>query len=166
MKLSLKQGNNILGLISILGGMVIVALAFIQKLPFMRKELPGSGFFPILCGIAIAACGLLVLMENWHKSKKALEDDAVDKELKSNLINIVELRNFAYTIGISIFVIVMTPFIGMLVSTGISVVVLIRILGKESITKSIIIGFVTTLVLFLIFKVFLGMPLPSCYIGI
>ena len=57
MKLTLKKGNNILGFTGILGGIIIVALAFVQELPFMKKELPGSGFFPILCGVAIAGFG-------------------------------------------------------------------------------------------------------------
>jgi hypothetical protein len=166
MKLTLKKGNNILGMTGILGGIIIVALAFVQELPFMKRELPGAGFFPILCGVAIAGCGLLILLENKYKSKKAEEEGVEDKELETDLINKVELRNFAYTIGISIFVLIMTPFIGMLVSIGISVVALIKILGKESIGKSLLIGAVTTLILYLIFRVFLGVPLPSSYIGI
>jgi hypothetical protein len=166
MKLTLKKGNNILGMTGIVGGIIIIALAFIQDLPFMKKDLPGSGFFPILCGVAIAGCGLLILLENRYKAKKALEEGVEDSGLEEDLINKVEIRNFAYTIGISIFVLIMTPFIGMLVSIGIAVVALIKVLGRESMGKSLLIGVVTTLILFMIFKVFLGVPLPSSYIGI
>ncbi len=166
MKLTLKRGNNILGMTGIVGGMIIIALALYQELPFMKKELPGSGFFPILCGIAIAGCGLLILIENKYKAKKALEEGVEDSELDEDLVNKIEIRNFVYTIGISIFVVMATPFIGILLSIGISIVAMIKILGRESITKAIIIGAVTTFILFLIFSVFLGVPLPSSYIGI
>lgn len=41
MKLSLRQGNNILGGIGILMGIVILVLAYVQKLPYMKNNIPG-----------------------------------------------------------------------------------------------------------------------------
>lgn len=166
MKLTLKQGNNILGITGIIGGIIIIALAFIQKLPFMRKGLPGSGFFPVWCGVAITIFGLLIILENYKKSKEAKESDDEDNELNKSIINMKELRTFAYTIGVSILVLISTPIIGMLTSIGLAVICLVKILAEESIKKSILIGVGTSLVLYLIFIVFLGMPLPSSFIGI
>lgn len=168
MKLSLKKGNKILGVAGILGGIIIIALAFIQKLPFMKKDFPGPGFFPILSGVGIAFCGALILIENKYKSIQTEEEKegVEDSDLESNLINMVELKNLIYTIGISILILIVTPFIGLLCSTGLAVIILIRKLGEESIIKSIVIGVVTTLVLFVLFRKILGVPLPSSYIGI
>lgn len=166
MKLSYRRGTNILGIVSALGGLVIIALAIIQQLPFLRKELPGSGFFPILCGIAITILGGLIIIENEYRAMRAKENVSVNKEMESNLIDMVELRNFAYTIGVSVLVIIMTPFIGLVVSIGIAVAILIRFLGRESIIKSVLIGFIVAMILFLIFEVLLGVPLPTSIIGI
>jgi hypothetical protein len=165
MKVSLRKANNFLAAFGILGGIIIVALAFAQNLPFLRKGLPGPGFFPILCGIAIAGCGLLLLAENRSKIKKAKAAGIEDKELESNIINNAELRNFAYIIGASIFVLIMTQFIGMVVSIGVVVIGLIKTLGKESWKNSIMIGVGTTVVLYLIFISFLGVSLPDSFIG-
>jgi len=166
MKLTFKQGNNILGTIGIIGGIVIVALAFVQELPFMKNELPGSGFFPILCGIAISIFGVLIIVENTYKSRKAAEESPEDSQFEKNIINMTELRTFAYTIGISILVLVMTPIIGIIISIGIAVTALVKILAKENMKKSLIIGIGTTIVLYLIFSEFLGVPLPRSIIGI
>lgn len=165
MKLSLKQGNNILGGIGVLMGIVIVILAFVQGLPFTKNEMPGSGFFPIVCGIGIAGCGALIILENQLKIKKAKENSIDENDLEKNIIDVAELKNFVYIIGTSILVLILTPLIGILVSIGCVVTVLVKILGDESLIKSIIIGAGTTLVLFLIFKAFLGVPLPSSIIG-
>lgn len=59
----------------------------------------------------------------------------------------------------------MTPLIGLIVSIGVVVTLLIKILAEESLIKSIIIGAGTTIVLYLIFKMFLGVPMPSSFIG-
>ncbi len=49
MKLSLRQGNNILGVIGVLLGIVIVILGFVQKLPFTKNGMPGPGYSSIWC---------------------------------------------------------------------------------------------------------------------
>lgn len=165
MKLSLRQGNNILGVIGMLMGIVILVLAFVQELPYMKNGIPGSGFFPIVCGIGIAVFGALIIVENHLKEKKAKESNNKDNELDKNIIDKAELRNFAYTIGSSILVLIMTPLIGLIVSIGIIVTLLVKMLAEESLIKSIIIGAGTVIVLYLIFKMFLGVPMPSSFIG-
>ncbi|MDF2675124.1 MAG: hypothetical protein K0R09_3393 [Clostridiales bacterium] len=166
MKLSLRKGNNILGGIGVLMGLVILALAFVQKLPYMKNNIPGPGFFPIVCGIGIAVFGALIIVENQSKAKKAKESNTKDKDSEENIINKAELRNFAYIIGSSILVLILTPLIGMLISIGAVVTLLVKILAEESLIKSIIIGAGTTIVLFLIFRLFLGVPLPNSFIGL
>ena len=165
MKLTMKRANTILGIVGILGGIIIIILAYIQELPFLRKGLPGAGFFPILCGIAIIFCSLLLLYENYSKLKKAKAAGIEDKYLESNIINNVEIRNFSYIVGSSILVIIMTQFIGLLISIGLSVVGLVKWMARESWQKSFLIGLGTTIVLYLTFKMFLGVSLPDSVIG-
>ena len=63
-------------------------------------------------------------------------------------------------------VVILSPIIGMITSIGIAVAVMIKVLGEDSLIKAIVIGAGTALVLFLIFKVFLGVPMPNSYIGL
>lgn len=161
MRLSLKKANNILGTIGVIGGIIIIALAYVQNLAFIKKGLPGPGFFPILCGIAIIFCSLLLFTENYFKVKKNPDDS----ELKSNIINMTEIRNFSFIIGASVFVMIVTQFIGLLLSIGLSVIGLVKWMAKESWIKSILVGIGTTIVLYLIFQSFLGVSLPKSLIG-
>lgn len=163
MKISMKKANNILAAIGFLGGIIIVVLAFVQKLPFIRRGLPGAGFFPIICGIAIAAISILLLAENYSRAKKAREKEGSKPE--SIVVSSKEIQNFLYTFGASVFVMVATKFIGLLISIGVSVIILIRFLGKENWRNSVIIGLGTTIVLYLVFKEFLGVSLPDSMIG-
>lgn len=165
MKLTMKRANTILGIAGILGGILIIVLAFIQELPFVRKGLPGAGFFPILCGIAIVACSLLLFYEDYLKRKKSKYDTSKKDEIEIIDISSVEIKNFIFTTAASIFVILATQFIGLLVSIGITVIGLIKVLGKESWQKSVMVGIGTTVVLYLIFKEFLGVSLPDSMIG-
>lgn len=166
MKLSLRQGNNILGAIGVLLGTVIVVLGYVQKLPFVKNGMPGPGFFPIICGIGIAIFSALLIVENKSKAKKALENQEKDNDLEENILDKAELKNFVYSIGSGNLVIILAPLIGMITSIGIAVAIMIKVLGEDSLVKAIIIGAGTSLVLFLIFKVFLGVPLPNSYIGL
>ena len=165
MKLTMKKADNILGAIGIIGGIVIIVLAYVQKLPFLKKGFPGAGFFPILCGIAIVACSLLLFYEDYLKRKKSRDDTSKKDEFEIIDISSVEIKNFILTTVASIFVILATQFIGLLISIGITVTGLIKILGKESWKKSAMVGIGTTVVLYLIFKEFLGVSLPDSMIG-
>lgn len=165
MKISMKKANNILAAIGFLGGIIIVVLAFVQKLPFIRRGLPGAGFFPIICGIAIAAISILLLAENYSRAKKAREKEKEGSKPESIVVSSKEIQNFLYTFGASVFVMVATKFIGLLISIGVSVIILIRFLGKENWRNSVIIGLGTTIVLYLVFKEFLGVSLPDSMIG-
>ena len=99
------------------------------------------------------------------KRKKSRDDTSKKDEFEIIDISSVEIKNFILTTVASIFVILATQFIGLLISIGITVTGLIKILGKESWKKSAMVGIGTTVVLYLIFKEFLGVSLPDSMIG-
>jgi hypothetical protein len=59
----------------------------------------------------------------------------------------------------------MTQFIGLLISIGLSVVGLVKWMARESWKKSFLVGLGTMIVLYLTFKMFLGVSLPDSIIG-
>lgn len=160
MKLKMGKANYVLGILGILGGALIIWLAFVQKLAFTKKGFPGPGFFPIMCGIAIVLCSILLMLENRSQAKKEASAAAEKKELEKNIINHTELKNFAVTIGVSWAVVLATRFIGLLPAISIAVIVLLRVLGKEKYKLSVLVGAGTYVALFLIFDMFLHVPLP------
>ena len=63
MKIKAKTGDLALGIFSILGGIIILILTKVQGLQLIKSGQMGPGFFPTICGIAIAICGAMVLLE-------------------------------------------------------------------------------------------------------
>lgn len=57
MKIKAKTGDLALGIFSILGGIIILILTKVQGLQLIKSGQMGPGFFPTICGIAIAICG-------------------------------------------------------------------------------------------------------------
>ncbi len=161
MKFQMRQANLILGIMGVLGGLIIIWLAFVQNLAFTKQGFPGPGFFPIMCGIAIVLCSLAIFMKAWFKAKKDILQDQPDNMLQKNIFNRMELKSFAIVIGISWAVVILSDIIGLLVAISIAVVILIRVLGKETLKTSCLVGVGTFAVLFLIFDVFLRIPLPA-----
>ncbi len=165
MKLTMRKANYLLGIIGILGGFVILYLSHYQELPFFKKGLPGAGFFPIICGVAITTCSVILIFENFYQSRVKRPSIQSDTELDSSIINLNELRNFVYIIGSSVLVLLATKYIGLLFSIGLTVIGLVKWMARETWKKSFLIGIITTIILYLIFDSFLGVSLPDSIIG-
>ena len=161
MKLKMKTGNTILGITGIIGGLVIVYLSNMQNMPFLVRGMPGPGFFPIVCGIAISLCGAWLILDNYLKIRRKQDE----KELEKNLLNKEELINFAVLIGTAYAVIFLTDWLGLLPSILLAVIGLVRFYGKEKWRTAITVGVGTTGAMYLIFVMFLGVPLPQGIFG-
>ena len=161
MELKMKTGNIILGIVGIVGGLIILWLASIQNMPFLVRGMPGPGFLPMICGFAISLCSAWLMLESYLKARKNMND----KDLEKNLINKEELINFTVLIGTAWLVIYFTNWLGLLLSIGLAVIGLVRFYGKEKWLKSILIGAGTAGVMYLVFGMFLGVPLPRGIFG-
>ena len=71
MKIKAKTGDLALGIFSILGGIIILILTKVQGLQLIKGGQMGPGFFPTICGIAIAICGAMVLLEAARRIARA-----------------------------------------------------------------------------------------------
>lgn len=161
MKLSGKHGNLALGGVSIVTGIIILVLTKIQGLGFLKNGMPGAGMFPTLCAIAVAVCGGLLILEVLGSERKAKREGKHDPELQENLININELRNLLIFMVLGGLILVLSDYIGLLTCLCLSIIVYIKIQGKDPWWKAIAIGIGVTIFLYLVFAVFLRVPLPK-----
>lgn len=161
MKLSSKHGNLALGGVSIVTGMVILVLTKIQGLEFLKNGMPGAGMFPTLCAIAVAACGGLLILEVLGSERKAKRAGENDPERQENLINVNELRNLLIFMVLGGLILVLSDYIGLLTCLCLSIIVYIKIQGKDPWWKAVTIGIGVTIFLYLVFAVFLRVPLPK-----
>ena len=93
MKIKAKTGDLALGIFSILGGIIILILTKVQGLQLIKGGQMGPGFFPTICGIAIAICGAMVLLEAARRIARAKTAQAEKEELETNILNLTELKN-------------------------------------------------------------------------
>ena len=93
MKIKAKTGDLALGIFSILGGIIILILTKVQGLQLIKSGQMGPGFFPTICGIAIAICGAMVLLEAARRIARAKTAQAEKEELETNILNLTELKN-------------------------------------------------------------------------
>ena len=95
MKLKAWQGDVILGIVSIVIGIVIIILNNMQGLQLMKNGQPGPGMFPVICAVAVMICGALLLLEVRARIRKQQQTGKEDPDVEGNVINIKELRTVA-----------------------------------------------------------------------
>ncbi len=161
MKLSSKHGNLALGGASIAVGIVILILTRMQGLKFLKNEMPGAGMLPILCAIAVSVCGGLLILEILGAEQRARREGAGNPELEENILNVNELRNLLIFMVLGVLILVLADYIGLLTCLCLSVVAYIKIEGKDPWWKALAIGVGVTIFLYLVFAVFLRVPLPK-----
>lgn len=163
MKLKMKYGNLLLGIVAVVAGIMIYVLGKMQKLEFIKNNMPGPGMFPTLCAVAIVVCGLALILEFFLKSgKKAGEKDP---ELEENVLNPHELRNLLILMIMGGLVLVLTEYLGLLTCLCLSIVAYIKIQGKDPWWRAIAIAIGTTVFLYFVFVMFLRVPVPKGPMG-
>jgi putative tricarboxylic transport membrane protein len=108
---------------------------------------PSGGFMPVVFGLitfVLAFYGLI--RDNKSKSK-------------------VEVKNFIPVLGALLLILSVKVF-GMIVSSGLFIIIWLLYVEKFPIKKASIIGFSTTLVIYFVFKFFLKIPFPQGFLGI
>ncbi|MBQ6292579.1 MAG: tripartite tricarboxylate transporter TctB family protein [Lachnospiraceae bacterium] len=165
MKLKAKTGDLILAAVSVIVGIVILVLVKVQDLPMIKRSMMGPGFFPTICGIAIIFFGALLFVETFAASKKAKTDETVKAEQETKILNPRELKNLLCFLLLGVFVLMVSKYLGMLICLCLSVIVYLIFQGKEKWWKAIIVGIAMTGILYLIFVVFLKVPIPKGPLG-
>ncbi len=159
MKIRARQGDLVLSVSAILGGILILILTKVQGLLLVKSGKMGPGFFPAICGIAIIICGLLLLAELWHSRRRSGVEETGEGE--ENLFNVNELRNLLLFTALGAMVLLLSKYIGLLTCLGLCVILYLKLQGKESWLKSMIIGVCMSGFLYAVFVLFLHVPVPK-----
>lgn len=159
MKFRAQLGDLILSILAIAGGLAILVLTRLQGLQLVKSGKMGPGFFPTICGIAIAACGIMLLAELWYSRKKG--NTSEDKLL----FNTNELRNLLIFAVLGAMVLLFSKYLGLLTCLGLCVAAYLKIQGKESWKKTILISVCMVAFLYAVFVLFLHVPVPKGPLG-
>ncbi len=169
----MKSANRVLGICAmLLGAAIYLAGKGSPKMVFMDRSLPGPAFLPFLTAIGIALCGAALLIGSVLPASKTAgaEQKPVPEEYgKSDTIWIFkkeELKNFLIVIITSILIIIGAKFLGLLVCLGIGVTAMAKLLGTPGWRTVILLGIASTVVFYLVFDLFLNVPLPRGIFGI
>ena len=165
MKLKAWQGDVILGLVSIVIGIVIIVLNNMQGLQLLKNGQPGPGMFPIICAVATMACGALLLLEVRSRIRKQQQTGEENPEVEGNIINIKELRTVAFFTVLGVLTLVLTEYIGLLTCLCLCMIAYIKFEGKDPLWKAIVLGVGCTVFLWLVFVLFLNIPVPEGPLG-
>ncbi|MEM5780859.1 MAG: tripartite tricarboxylate transporter TctB family protein [Lawsonibacter sp.] len=165
MKFKAQQGDLVLGIFSILAGIVILILTKVQGLQLIKSNKMGPGFFPTVCGIAIMICGVMILVELWQRKRMEAKSGKENEELNQNIFNPEELRNLLLFVVLGTAVLLFTNYIGLLPCLGLCVIAYLKIQGRETWRKSILIGVCMVAFLYLVFVLFLHVPVPTGLFG-
>ncbi len=165
MRLKAKTANLIMAVAAIVLGAAILILTKVQGLELVKSAKMGPGFFPMVYGIAIIVCGILMLLELNTQNRRAKTDEAETAEMEKGVLDPRELRNLLVFAVLGIGVLLLSKYIGLLTSLGLCVIAYLKIQGKDSWLKSIIIGVCMVVFLYLVFVLFLHVPVPKGPLG-
>ena len=104
---------------------------------------PGGGLFPAVCGILLIVCGGITLYRN----------------IRDKIHVPFESRPFII-FGAALATMLLVYVFGMFVPLGLFIFVWIRFMGKRPVMQSLATGAVTSLFLYLLFRVLLRAPFP------
>ena len=117
-----------------------------------ENEGPASGYFPFYIAIILAFASVMNLLRALFSRGGEGSEPFVSKP--------AFMRVLAVLIPAFIFVAVV-QFLGIYVASAIFIIGFMLILGRESIVRSLIVGIVIPVALFLLFEVWFLVPLPK-----
>lgn len=154
----MQKANRYLGFFSIAAAIVIMATCYFGNLTLIVDRVPGPGFLPFWTAAGILICGVLILI---GALKKKPESAGEEKPVFEK----AEYKNFAIVIGASVFVILLSPYLGMVTALGLGVGTIAKLLGTKSWKTVVCLAIGSGLVFYLLFMKFLAVPLPVNALG-
>lgn len=117
---------------------------------------PQAGFFPLLIGIIMAGLGIIVIFQSY--SITTHEKDEVLRKEKKNYANIFKL--LAYLVLIGLYAILLER-IGFLLTSTLFLALVLKIIEKKKWRITVLVTIVAVIISYLLFRFFLGVPLPE-----
>lgn len=123
------------------------------RLPMGTRGHPGSGFYPFLVGVALAALSLSLWLQSFKQKKTPGEEaDAFPKGQDRK-------RVVAVASALILFAVFFKP-LGYGIGSAALMVAVLRLLGLRSWAKTVMISILTMGISYYLFASILGVPLP------
>lgn len=136
----------------VVAGIGIAVCILARSLPAQTGFGLGPAFLPFWTGIVIAACGL------WLCARPL-----VDPEVSWPTSRMFARAAFGFVL-LLLYALVLQP-LGYLFSTAVFLVIAILLLEPDRLTRAFLVGIASAVILFLIFRVWLRVPLPGGVLG-
>jgi hypothetical protein len=152
----LRRADLVLGLLFGVIGAAVIGLSLAIPSQGLEKSL-GPGFFPMWLGGGFVVCGLFQVVGAIFSSKSTSKP--VMWPPKDAALRI------AGFLGLALFYVASQEILGFLLATLVSLVLMFRLLGARRWVELSTIAVVSSIVAFLVFKLWLGMSLPGGILG-
>ncbi len=126
--------------------------------PFGKIDSPGAGFVPRLASIILIVLSVLIILSSLMKKGEVSTQKFFSTRDAPKRVAIAAGAFFAYRLSFPIFGFVLTNFIFFLLIT--------RLSGYHSWRMSFIFSFLTTVLSYLLFQVWLKIPMPASIFGL
>ena len=118
---------------------------------------PGPGFLPFIAAGILGLLALIALIQTWGAKKETEKSPA---GFGGNLLKVILLT------GILVVYIYLLNILGFLIDTFLLLLFLFRVMEPLSWKKVLLADLITLVVVYLLFEIFLGTPLPKGFWGI
>ena len=173
-----REAPDLIGSLLLVALGSAVALGSLQYGILNEQGRIGSGFMPFMSGVLLALFGALIGVEAWRRSRRprpARADPGADPlaalaAAEGPLPAASEddgagWRTIAVVFALTLVAIVLIPLLGFLLPFAALIFVLVRFVEGESARLAIALSVSAIVVTWLVFVVFLGVPLPSGTVG-
>ena len=128
----------------------------------VKKGVPGPGFLPFICGIALIGISLMVLIVALGKDKnKNREEAGLEKFFPERESG----RRVAFALTAPILYAIVLPYLGFLLTTFVFMLFMLRLMEPQKWYKVFLVSFFTALLAYLLFGA-LEVQLPRGILGI
>jgi hypothetical protein len=105
---------------------------------------PDSGLFPMICGVIITSCGLMLMV---NRSTRVANPDWPASSGRRRILGLIGLT-------------VTLPYVGFAISSALTTFVLLQTVERSRLLESLILSLVSVIVIVYVFGHLLGMSLP------
>jgi putative tricarboxylic transport membrane protein len=143
------------GFLLILGGWIIY---YSFSLKYYTSLGPGPGFFPLWIGVLLSALGILSGVINIYVLMRYR--DETRNTSSERLFGMSRFKNAGVVTGALIGCTILLRWLGFMLAIGFFSFFLLQIVGRWGWRKSIVLSVIVSVGLFVLFRLYLKIPLP------
>ena len=118
---------------------------------------PQEGFFPLVTGIIIIGCSLIIVIKSLSLTQ-VTEKEGKFNEQEKNEVNIFKV--FSYGL-LMLFYAILMESVGFLITSALFLTLILKYVEKQDCKITILVALASIIISYLLFVYFLGVPLPK-----